>query len=128
MDFRHAVERLDNGLHCSPRALAAPDRPSPPRHLEERDPREAFVLQAATMLYHQRLLSDATAMAYLTGRGIDRATVEAWRLGYATGDELISYLAWRRLGLEALRVGLLGRNGREFLAGRIVVPERALSA
>jgi DNA primase len=32
--------------------------------------------------------------------------------------------AWRRLGLEpALRVGLLGRNGREFLAGRIVIPD-----
>jgi len=124
VDFRQAAQRLDAGRLSAPHALAAPGRPSPPRHLEERDPREAIALQAATMLYHQRLLSDPTAMAYLTGRGIDRATVEACRLGYAAGDELIPYLAWRQLGLEpALRVGLLGRNGREFLAGRIVVPD-----
>ncbi len=113
VDFRQAAQRLDAGRLSAPHALAAPGRPSPPRHLEERDPREAIALQAATMLYHQRLLSDPTAMAYLTGRGIDRATVEACRLGYAAGDELIPYLAWRQLGLEpALRVGLLGRNGR----------------
>ncbi|PYX29652.1 MAG: hypothetical protein DMG80_14200 [Acidobacteria bacterium] len=48
------------------------------------------VLQAATTLYHQRLLSDPTAMAYLTGRGIDHATIDACQLGYAAGDELIS--------------------------------------
>jgi DNA primase len=123
VDFRQAVDRLDSGIQRAPRALAAPGRPSQPRPLE-RDPQEAAVLHAATMLYHQRLLSDATAMAYLAGRGIVRATVEACHLGYAAGDELIPYLAWRRLGLEpALRVGLLGRNGREFLAGRIVVPD-----
>jgi DNA primase len=124
VDFRQAVERLDAGVHDAPRALAAPDRPSPHQPRDERDPQEAAVLRAATMLYHQRLLFDPTAMAYVTGRGIDRATVEACRLGYAAGNELVPYLAWRRLGLEpALRVGLLGRNGREFLAGRIVVPD-----
>jgi DNA primase len=124
VNFREAVERIDNGVQGEPRTLAACDRHALPPRLEERDPREAVVLQAATMLYHQRLLSDATAMAYLTRRGIDRATVEACRVGYVAGDQLVPYLAWRRLGIEpALRVGLLGRNGREFLAGRIVVPD-----
>jgi DNA primase len=124
VNFREAVERIDNGVHGEPRTLAAADRQSAPPRLEERDPLEVVVLQAATMLYHQRLLSDAAAMAYLTGRGIDQAAVEACRLGYAAGDQLVPYLAWRRLGIEpALRVGLLSRNGREFLAGRIVIPD-----
>jgi DNA primase len=123
VDFRQAVERLDAGIDGKARALAPSERPAP-RRLEERDPLEAAVLHAATTLYHQRLLSDAAAMAYLTDRGIDCATVEACRLGYAAGDELVPYLAWRRLALEpALRVGLLGRNGREFLTGRIVIPD-----
>jgi DNA primase len=124
IDFRQAAERLATGVHGEPHTLAALRQPATRRRLEERDAREALVLQAAAILYHQRLLSDSTAMAYLTGRGIDGATVAACRLGYAAGDELIPYMAWRRLGLEpALRVGLLGRHGREFLAGRIVIPE-----
>jgi DNA primase len=124
LDFRGAVKRLDAGVHGAPRALTAHDRPSTPRHLEERDGQELAVLQAATTLYHQRLQTDPTVMAYILSRGIDRVTVEACCLGYASGDELIPYLAWRRVGLEpALRVGLLGHNGREFLAGRIVIPD-----
>jgi DNA primase len=125
VDFRRAVERLRAGVHGAPRSLATPTGQSPPRRpVDDRDPLEAAVLQAATTLYHQRLQTDPAAMAYVLGRGIDRATVEACRVGYAAGDELVPYLAWRRLGLEpALRVGLLDRNGREFLAGRIVVPD-----
>jgi DNA primase len=123
VDFRQAVERLDAGVQGPPRSPAAPARgPSQRPRLEERDGQELAVLQAATTLYHQRLQTDPTAMAYILSRGIDRVTVEACRLGYASGDE--PYLAWRRLGLEpALRVGLLGHNGRELLAGRIVIPD-----
>jgi DNA primase len=45
-------------------------------------------------------------------------------VGYVSGDELIAYVRWRRLPAQAaIRVGLLGRDGREFLAGRVIVPE-----
>jgi DNA primase len=41
-----------------------------------------------------------------------------------TGDELVSYLAWRGVPVSAaIRVGLLHTDGRERLAGRIVFPE-----
>jgi DNA primase len=57
-------------------------------------------------------------------RGLDRTTLQRCRVGYANGDELVDYLRWRRLPVQAaIRVGLLGRDGREFLAGRVVVPE-----
>jgi DNA primase len=84
----------------------------------------ADVLRAATSLYHQRLLGDAHALAYLEQRGIDRPTVERCQVGYAAGDQLLPLLRWRGLPLwAALRVGLVNRQGHEHLAGRIVVPE-----
>jgi DNA primase len=98
VDFRQALERLDAGVHGAPRALAAPalhSGPSRLSRLEQRDGQELAVLQAATTLYRQRLQTDPTAMAYILSRGIDRVTVEAWRVGYASGDELIPYLVRR---------------------------------
>jgi DNA primase len=81
-------------------------------------------LQAATAVYHHRLLADPQALAYVAQRGLDRAAVQSYRIGYAAGDELVPYLRWRRLPLgPALRLGLLNHTGGEFLAGRIVVPE-----
>jgi DNA primase len=81
-------------------------------------------LAAAVELYGNRLLSDSQALAYLEGRGLNRETAERYRLGYAAGDELVEYLRWRGLPLEAARdAGLVTREGREFFAGRVVVPE-----
>ena len=46
------------------------------------------------------------------------------RIGFAAGDELVPYLAWRGVPVSAARrVGLLRADGRERLAGRIVFPE-----
>jgi DNA primase len=82
------------------------------------------VLQAAVTTYHQCLLGDQQALAYVVGRGIDRATLERCRVGYAAGGQLLPLLAWRDLPLwAALRTGLLDHHGQEHLAGRIVVPE-----
>jgi len=87
-------------------------------------PDERACLAAAVDLYHNRLLTDPTALAYIEGRGIDPSVIEHLRLGYVAGDELANYLRWRRLPVgAAMRLGLLGRDGREFLAGRVVVPE-----
>jgi DNA primase len=90
----------------------------------ERKSDERLVLQAAAALYHRRLMTDPVALAYMGTRGIDPATIEACQVGFAAGDEFLAYLRWRSLPLgPALGVGLLDASGREFLAGRIIVPD-----
>jgi hypothetical protein len=94
----------------------------PPVRGQDED--ELIALRAATSLYHRRLLTDPEALDYLAQRGVERATVESCRLGYAAGGELVHHLRWMRHPLgPALHVGLLTHAGREFMAGRIVVPE-----
>jgi len=101
-------------------------RPSTRRLVRERawGGAERSCLAAAVTLYHNSLLDQAAAVAYLKGRGIEQPTVDRCRIGYATGGELARYLRWRRLPLRAAyRVGLLRAGGAETFAGRIVVPE-----
>jgi DNA primase len=127
--FLEAAERLTEGARAG--ALTARRAPPPapvpraaPVAFDERSPEELAVLRTATSLYHHRLLADSAALVYLERRGVDRTTAEAWRIGYAAGDELVPALRWHGLPLgPALRAGLLDHSGREFLAGRIVVPE-----
>lgn len=100
-------------MHPSPK----PSRPSP-------DAAELTVLSAALDLYRGRLMSESSALAYLAGRGFGRDVLDRFHVGYAAGDELVPYLLWRNLPVaSARRVGLLGANGSEHLAGRIVFPE-----
>jgi DNA primase len=85
---------------------------------------ELQVLNAAADLYANRLSTDEAALAYMRRRGFPRHLLEQYRIGYATGDELIPYLRWRRLPLgAAVRTGLLTRDRQEFLTGRITFPE-----
>jgi DNA primase len=127
--FLEAVERLTGGARAGARTArrAPPPAPVPraaPVAVDDRGPEELAVLRTATSLYHHRLLADSAALMYLQRRGVDRATAEAWRVGYAAGDELVPALRWHGLPLgPALGVGLLDHAGREVLAGRIVVPE-----
>lgn len=123
--FRQAVRLLDGGTSL---ALVT-RRPSAVSLRHQRratvvGPAERACFAAAVELYHSGLLAHPDALAYLEGRGIDRATAEACRIGYVAGDALVPYLRWRRLPVQATRrVGLLARDGREVLAGRLVVPE-----
>jgi len=123
VSFREAIERLGG----APRKLAPQHAAAPPPRtasFEGHDAEELATLQAATAVYHHRLLTDPPALAYLEQRGIDGSVVHSCRIGYAAGDELVPYLRWCRLPLgPALRLGLLDHTGREFLAGRIIVPE-----
>ena len=131
LSFREAAEHLVGADALVPKPVhRALPRPVPPaiQHSAggsiERDPDELAMLRAATLLYHRRLLTEPRALAYVEQRGLDRATIDTWQLGYAAGDELIPFLRWRRMELSAaLGVGLLDHRGQEFLAGRIVVPE-----
>ena len=128
--FRAAVARLTGSCPCPS------DRSNLPVRVPRRQARgrptgrvpwgaaERACLAAAVELYGNRLLADPAALAYVVGRGLDRATLERHRVGYASGDELTAYLRWRGLPVQgARRAGLLGRDGRELLAGRVVVPE-----
>lgn len=124
--FRDAVARISGDRAETPKATmrSSAKVKSRLRHVSPRGPDEHACLAAAVELYHNRLLTDADALAYVRGRGLDDAVIEQCRLGYAAGDELAAYLRWRRLPAQAaVRVGLLRRDGREFLAGRVVVPE-----
>jgi DNA primase len=122
--FRAAVEQLTGPtlgpLRAAPKQFSRPA----PRASGERDPDELAVLQAAVSLYHHTLLAEPRALAYFASRGLDTATIERCRLGYAPGNQLTAFMRWHRLPIgPALRLGLLTRGGAEFLAGRIVVPD-----
>ena len=125
--FREAVDRLGAGQLATLRQVTSSPgrtRMRAPVQVDAPEPEGAAVLRAAVTLYHQRLLGDPLALAYVEGRGIDRPTIERCQLGYAVGDQLLPLLRWRGLPLwAALSIGLLNRHGHEHLAGRIVVPE-----
>ena len=88
------------------------------------------MLTLAAGHYHAQLLAHRPALDYLLRRGLDAATIARRRLGYAPVapapyDALAFALRHHRLdaGL-ARRVGLLGPDGRERFAGRLIFPER----
>jgi DNA primase len=126
VDFRDAVAHIAGGRPETPKAAmrSVKKRESRVRHVSHWGSDERACLSAAVELYHNRLLTDARALAYVRGRGLGDRVIERCRLGYAAGDALAAYLRWRRLPVQAaVRVGLLRRDGGEFLAGRVVVPE-----
>jgi DNA primase len=125
LGFRDAVARL-GGIRAE-RSTSRP-RLRPPRPVRVRRAQlgaeELEVLAAAVELYANRLLTEERPLAYLVSRGFERPLLERYRVGYVAGGELVAYLRWRRLPLAtAVRAGLLDRDGREVLRGRIVVPE-----
>ena len=124
-DFHGAITRLRGPDPLIPVGRSAKPRPHRTTIRTSRWTSEEWsCLAAAVELYHNRLLTDSSAMAYVQRRGLERETVEQCRVGYAAGDELSSYLRWRGVPIRAaLRIGLLRRGGDEVMAGRIVVPE-----
>jgi len=85
---------------------------------------EYRVLAAAADLYANQLLTHTPALDYMVRRGFPRGLLERNRVGFSAGGELVPYLRWRYLPLRpAKRIGLIDRDGGEFLAGRIVFPE-----
>ena len=124
--FREAVVRLTGDRPVTSMATKRPIRrnTSRPSSRIAWGQDERACLAAAVELYHNRLLTDSSALEYVRGRGLNDGVIEACHLGYAAGDELAAYLRWCRIPVQAaLRVGLLRRGGREFMAGRVVVPE-----
>jgi DNA primase len=125
LTFRQAAWRLGGAIAASfPRV---PHRPAVamPRRIETVWGDDEYrVLAAATDLYANQLLTHAPALEYMVGRGFPRGLLERNRVGFSAGDELLPYLRWRYLPLRpAKRIGLIDRDGGEFLTGRIVFPE-----
>lgn len=123
LSFRDAVHRLDEcGVTPVPRIVR--QRNPFPRASLVRSEDELRALAAAVELYANRLLGDGRALEYLAMRGFARDVLVQQRIGFAVGDELVAYLAWRDVPVSAARrVGLLRADGRERLSGRIVFPE-----
>jgi DNA primase len=120
-------EALHIGLDAGPGKPAARivhrRRPVQRRSLVRGDD-EIRALAAAVELYANRLLGDQRALECLAARGFARDVLSQYRVGFAAGDELVPYLAWRDVPVSAARrVGLLRGDGRERLAGRIIFPE-----
>lgn len=127
LSFREAAARLTQGAApavTSFRKRRGGASRSTSRRTITRTDDEHQVLAAATELYANRLLNDERALRYLARRGFKRGVIERYRLGYSSGDELLPYLRWRRLPVAvATSIGLLRKDGSEFMAGRITVPE-----
>jgi DNA primase len=123
--FREAVDRLTG------KVLSAVAAPISSVRIRRRRPRSApwgpdewACVAAAVELYHNRLVTDKRALAYIERRGLERETLKRFRVGYAAGDELAAYLRWRGVPIQAARkTGLLRPGGDELMAGRIIVPE-----
>ncbi|GIW07533.1 MAG: hypothetical protein KatS3mg060_2338 [Dehalococcoidia bacterium] len=128
--FREACERLAG----APRPAAPPPAERPPRRERRWDRltlEEQVVMNTACALYQHALRREPRALAYVRERGLPDWVIRQCAIGYADGHSLEAYLR-RRSGLRtAQELGLLrkperadgARPLREFLAGRIVVPE-----
>lgn len=94
LGFRDAAQRLDaSAVSPVPRMVR---RRGPYRHgsrIQGDD--EVRALAAAVELYANRLFGEQHALDYLAERGFERAVLVRQRVGFAVGDELVPYLAWR---------------------------------
>jgi len=143
VDFRRALELLGGppAEASAGRAWQSPLPVAVPRPSEaepELTCEDRAILNAASEIYYQSLMTNAAMRRALQARGISLGTAQTYHLGYATGRRLARYLAWRHLDLERARcLGLLhdrrtgedGANGNtsggdvwEHLSQRIVVP------
>jgi DNA primase len=131
VSFPAACERLAGTGGAAPPPLAT--APVPERLLRwERLTLEAqVVMNSVCVLYQHLLWREPRALAYLRDRAIPDWLIRRQAVGYADGHSLETFLrrhAGLRIGEE---LGLLRRPSRregggelrEFLAGRIVVPE-----
>jgi DNA primase len=113
--FRAALEWLSG----SAAPIVSDSRPRDGLSLDDR-----MILTAASAVYHETLLRPPAPLKYLEGRGIGLSLVRRCRLGFSDGRSLRQYLQRRRLSLRrAAQMGLFWKDGRETMAGRIVIPE-----
>lgn len=92
---------------------------------------EQVIMNTTGAIYRDRLWREPRALTYLRGRGLPDWTIRECGLGLADGHSLEAFLRQRGGLRVAQELGLLRRPTRgdgarplrEFLAGRLVVPE-----
>jgi DNA primase len=130
--FLQACERLlGNGLSNGETHVPVKQQPPPSREhgdLQRADQQEVLtaehvaILTRAMVHYHKELLTHSEVLAYLSSRGASLRTVKRCLLGYVDGS-LRRDLASSGLIQVAEEVGLLTSDGREWLSGRLIIPE-----
>lgn len=84
----------------------------------------AAILSLAQGIYHQTILRTPFALDYLLSRGISHIGVSLCGLGYADGFSFRMHLRGKEpLWQAAMDAGLLTRTGKEWLSGRLIIPE-----
>lgn len=137
VSFRHAVELLQNDYPPLAAAQAQPVAPVQPVKRStvkklaapiEHDAEDARLLVQVVDYYHQTLLQNPEAMAYLEKRGIASPdAVRMFKLGYA--NRTLGYRlpdANRAEGAvlrtQLQKVGILRESGHEHFSGSLVIP------
>ncbi|MCE7874643.1 toprim domain-containing protein [bacterium CPR1] len=123
LEFPEALERLRVLARAvEPVPSSAETDPSPDRLAGGLGRFE--LLERVTQIYQQGLKNSPHAQEYLVGRGLgSRELWDAFRIGYADGALLKALDVQGGPAAEALtQLGVLAANGRELMAGCLVVP------
>lgn len=103
LDFRGALETLASRAGIELKKFKQEDRPGEKDRLFE-------IMETAAKIYEKQLASKSAVLKYLEKRGLTRASVARWRLGFAEESwrGLHDYLTQRRFSREEmLLVGLI---------------------
>ena len=117
------------GVDLPEQTLTPAERKAAEENESERE-RMLRAVEEATRFFEAQLAgpAGAAARAYLEKRGISKATIERFRVGYAPAgwDAMQKHLASRQVGGElAERLGLVGSNERgryDFFRDRVMLP------
>jgi DNA primase len=123
VSFAEACQHLTTQPIQPPGRQSAVRRGSPERRWDRLTLEQQMVMNTAGALYRHALWREGKALDYARRRGLPDWLIRQCALGYADGHNLESYLR-RRSGLRiAQELGLLRKDGTEFLHDRLVVPE-----
>jgi len=131
VSFRHAAELLQNDYQPLVAASAVVVKQSTVKKLSmpiEREVEDAKLLVQVIDFYHQALLQNAEALAYLDKRGIaSPEAIKHFKLGYANRTLGYRLPDANRVEGAAIRgrlqtLGLLRSSGHEHFNGSLVIP------
>ncbi len=121
LDFRGALELLARKAGVDLSQYSRGDR-----GLADRKKRLLEANELATTYYQHCLVRNRHALQYVTQkRGLNKAVVEAFRLGYAptNGNDLTNFLTKKGFTRKELTdAGLVNRFGSDLFRGRMTVP------
>ncbi|MBF6591480.1 MAG: hypothetical protein IVW57_13265 [Ktedonobacterales bacterium] len=88
-----------------------------------RNEEHAPILTAAMAHYHRAIFSAPSVLDYLATRGTSLRTVKRCMLGYDDGGFRLQLMGKPHLWQAARAAGLLTASGRDWLGGRLIIPE-----